>query len=170
MAPSRSRLAHALEEATSIARLFHPNAEAVLGKAATESWFKGNARNYRVLHLATHGYFNKLNPLLSGLQLESDLDNDGLLEVHEILDLRLNSELVTLSACETGLGSGFFAEIPAGDDFFLSKHGDHGLASGQGRGIDACAETTEVHASLSTSVLLGAVCPHGQCASITHNS
>jgi CHAT domain-containing protein/Tfp pilus assembly protein PilF len=117
MAPSRSRLAHALEEATSIARLFHPNAEAVLGKAATESWFKGNARNYRVLHLATHGYFNKLNPLLSGLQLESDLDNDGLLEVHEILDLRLNSELVTLSACETGLGSGFFAEIPAGDDF-----------------------------------------------------
>jgi CHAT domain-containing protein len=89
----------------------------LLGDAATESAFKNSADQYRVLHLATHAYFNKLNPLLSGLQLEPDETNDGLLEVHEILELKLGSDLVTLSACETGLGSGFFAEIPAGDDF-----------------------------------------------------
>jgi CHAT domain-containing protein len=88
-----------------------------VGNEATESVFKNSAHNYQVLHLATHGYFNKLNPLLSGLQLEPDEANDGLLEVHEILELKLESDLVTLSACETGLGSGFFAEIPAGDDF-----------------------------------------------------
>ena len=40
-----------------------------------------------------------------------------MLEVHEILGLKLSSDLVTLSACQTGMGSGFVAEIPAGDDF-----------------------------------------------------
>lgn len=117
MAPGGSRLRHAPEEVLSITTLFHPHSEMLLGDAATESAFKDNADQFRVLHLATHGYFNKLNPLLSGLQLEPDASNDGLLEVHEILELKLESELVTLSACETGLGSGFFTEIPAGDDF-----------------------------------------------------
>jgi len=117
MAPGRSRLQHTSEEASSVARLFHPHAQVLLGDAATESAFKNTADEYQVLHLATHSYFNKLNPLLSGLQLEPDQANDGLLEVHEILELNLASELVTLSACETGMSSGFFSEIPAGDEF-----------------------------------------------------
>jgi CHAT domain-containing protein/tetratricopeptide (TPR) repeat protein len=117
MAPGRSRLQYAPEEISSISSLFDPHSRALLGDDATESAFKNNAGKYRFLHLATHGYFNKLNPLLSGLQLEPDQANDGLLEVHEILELRLDSDLVTLSACETALGSGFFEEIPAGDDF-----------------------------------------------------
>ena len=70
-----------------------------------------------MLHFATHAYFNKHNPLLSGLELEADDQNDGLLEVHEILGLELDAQLVTLSACQTGLGSGWFNQIPAGDDF-----------------------------------------------------
>ena len=57
-----------------------------------------------------------MNPLLSGLTLEADTQEDGRLEVHEILGLRLNANLVTLSACDTALGSGYFAEVPAGDD------------------------------------------------------
>ena len=43
--------------------------------------------------------------------------NDGRLEVHEVLRLDLNADLVTLSACDTALGSGYFAEVPAGDEF-----------------------------------------------------
>ena len=69
------------------------------------------------MHFSTHGYFNAKNPLLSGLELEADASNDGLLEVHEILNLSLHAELVTLSACETGLSSGFFNQLPAGDEF-----------------------------------------------------
>ena len=65
----------------------------------------------------THGYFNARNPLLSGLELEPDGANDGRLEVHEILGLSLDADLVTLSACETGMGSGYFNEIPSGDEF-----------------------------------------------------
>jgi CHAT domain-containing protein len=117
MAPGRSRLQHAPEEVMSIASLFDPHSVALLGNDATEGAFKNKAGKYNFLHLATHSKFNKLNPLLSGLQFEPDQANDGLLEVHEILELKLEADLVTLSACETGLGSGFFTEIPAGDDF-----------------------------------------------------
>jgi len=117
MAPGRSQLRHAPKEASSIARLFQPHVELLVGDKATESTFKNIAGDYQVLHFATHGYFNKFNPLLSGLELEPDESNDGLLEVHEILGLKLVSDLVTLSACQTGMGSGFVAEIPAGDDF-----------------------------------------------------
>lgn len=117
VAPERSRLRFARTEVASIARLFEPDASALTGSQATESAFRDQAGAFRTLHLATHGYFNKFNPLLSGLELEADAHNDGLLEVHEILGMDLQSDLVTLSACETGMGSGFFNEIPAGDDF-----------------------------------------------------
>jgi CHAT domain-containing protein len=117
MAPGRSRLAHADAEAKAIGDMFSSNSRAVVGEAATESVFKRDAGDYRLLHLATHGYFNKFNPMLSGLELESDETNDGQLELHEILGLRLDADLVTLSACQTALGSGHFSEVPAGDDF-----------------------------------------------------
>jgi CHAT domain-containing protein len=117
LAPAVSRLQHAPEEVQSIGKLYSPNAQLLIGKSATESIFKTSAGDFQILHLATHSYFNKLNPMLSGLQLEADETNDGLLEVHEILELKLDSDLVTLSACKTGLGSGYFSAIPAGDDF-----------------------------------------------------
>jgi len=117
MAPQRSRLQHAPAEARTVGELFSTQSRALVGASATESVFKQQASRYRMLHLATHGYFNKLNPMLSGLELESDESNDGLLELHEILGMELEADLVTLSACQTALGSGHFAEIPAGDDF-----------------------------------------------------
>jgi len=88
-----------------------------MGSRATESSFKRLADRYDLIHLATHGYFNKLNPLLSGVMLERDSENDGRLEVHEILERKLKADLVTLSACDTGLGTGYFSDTPAGDDF-----------------------------------------------------
>jgi len=117
MAPDRGRLRHSQAEVRAVDALFAPHSRALVGATATESVFKQEAARYRLLHLATHGYFNKLNPLLSGLELEPDQRNDGQLELHEILGLQLEAELVTLSACRTALGSGHFAEIPAGDDF-----------------------------------------------------
>lgn len=117
MAPARSRLRYAADEASSVDAVFRPNSRLLLGTAATEAAFYSYAERYRNLHLVTHGHFNKQNPLLSGLELEADADHDGLLEVHEIMGLTLDADLVTLSACQTGLGSGFFADVPAGDDF-----------------------------------------------------
>ena len=88
----------------------------LVGSLATESSFKKLANGFDLIHLATHGYFNKMNPLLSGLQLESDASEDGRLEVHEIMGLRLKAKLVTLSACDTAVGGGYFSDVPPGDD------------------------------------------------------
>jgi CHAT domain-containing protein/Flp pilus assembly protein TadD len=117
VAPSRSRLQHAGEEAKAVDALFRPASRLLIGGAATETAFYSFASQFRNLHVVTHGYFNKQNPLLSGLELEPDESEDGLLEVHEIMGLELAVDLVALSACQTGLGTGHFAELPAGDDF-----------------------------------------------------
>ena len=116
MAPSTTRLQFAQSESQNVSEMFPRQHMLLLGPRATESSLKRLADRYDVIHLATHGYFNKLNPLLSGVVLEADAENDGRLDVHEILELKLNAELVTLSACDTALGSGYFAEVPAGDD------------------------------------------------------
>ncbi len=117
LAPANTRLIYARQESHDISTFFPNQHKVLVGSQATESSFKRLAGQYDVIHLATHGYFNKLNPLLSGVILEPDAHEDGRMEVHEILGLKLKAKLVTLSACDTALGSGYFAEIPAGDDF-----------------------------------------------------
>ena len=117
LAPSVSHLQFTSGEARAVAAAFGPHATVIVGPKATETWFKHRAGDYDVIHFATHGFFNKANPLFSGVQLEPDGQNDGRLEVHEILGLHLRAQVVTLSACETALGSGYFSEIPAGDEF-----------------------------------------------------
>jgi CHAT domain-containing protein len=117
LAPDRAHLRYADQEAREVTRLFQPRALLLAGKNATKSSFEHLAGDYEFLHLATHGFLNRYTPLLSALQLEPDDKDDGLLEVHEILDLKLHATLITLSACETALGSGYFSETPAGDEF-----------------------------------------------------
>jgi CHAT domain-containing protein/Tfp pilus assembly protein PilF len=117
LAPSISKLQFTSGEVRAVAAAFGGHATAIVGPKATETWFKHVAGDYDVIHFATHGFFNKTNPLFSGVQLQPDAQNDGRLEVFEILGLHLRAQLVTLSACETALGSGYFTEIPAGDEF-----------------------------------------------------
>jgi CHAT domain-containing protein/Tfp pilus assembly protein PilF len=117
LAPGNSRLKFAIPEAKRVAALFAPMSVMLLGSRATETRLKATADQYDIIHLATHGFFNHTNPLFSGVQLEADDENDGRLEVHEVMGLHLKTRLVTLSACDTALGGGDFSEIPAGDEF-----------------------------------------------------
>jgi CHAT domain-containing protein len=62
-------------------------------------------KDYSLLHFATHGIVDEDNPELSCLFLQSDSEaEDGNLYSGEIYNLHLNANLVTLSACQTGLG------------------------------------------------------------------
>lgn len=73
---------------------------------ATFLAYTENASKFDVLHLACHGQFRPENPLFSNLHLA-----DGFVTVRDICSQKLKAEIVTLSACETGLN-----KIFAGDE------------------------------------------------------
>ncbi len=81
-------------------------ARVLVGAEATEEAVKADIARASHVHFATHGLVSDGEPLMSALVLAQDDDpaEDGLLQVHEILDLRLHADLVVLSACNTGLG------------------------------------------------------------------
>lgn len=94
-------------EVENIGKIIGKNAEILLGTTATESAFKKEPLNeFRVLHLAVHGFADPQYPERSALVLGADPKSgeDGLLQVREIKRLRLNAELTTLSACDSGVG------------------------------------------------------------------
>lgn len=118
------------------------NTTSYFQQSATEEQVK-NLNNPRVLHIATHGFFIEQdaievsslenesapvnNPLLkSGLLFTGSKDllasnniyqfnrKDGILTAYEAMNLKLdNTELVVLSACETGLG-----EVKSGEGVY----------------------------------------------------
>ena len=78
----------------------------VAGKAREDIIKKKALSDYRIIHFACHGFQDERFPLRSALVL-SLLDNaeeDGFLQVREISELRLNADLIVLSACQTGMG------------------------------------------------------------------
>jgi len=115
-APDRARLQLASQEAQAMAESFGQGGRALAGSAASEHYCKSHCGEYAVLHFASHSEFDRKNPLFSHVVLEPGDGDDGNLNVFEIMPLKLAADLVTLSACNTGLGSGYFRETPAGDD------------------------------------------------------
>ena len=117
VAPRTDALPGSEREILAVARLAAPNVQTLMSSQATEAAFLRAAAGKQVLHLATYGVLNKHNPLFSFVEFAPDGSQDGRLEVHEVFGLALSADLVVLSACQTGLGSGRLADVPAGDDW-----------------------------------------------------
>ncbi len=76
-----------------------------LKKDASEEFIKSNGLDrFRYMHFATHGLVNESQPELSQIFLFPNDNEDGSLYSGDIYNLKINAELVSLSACETGLG------------------------------------------------------------------
>lgn len=104
------RLSFSRDEADAIAGLV-PEAQLykALGFAASRSAvLSGELARYRMVHIAAHGIIDSRRPELSTLVLslvdERGQPQNGLLRLHDIYNLELQADLVTLSACQTALG------------------------------------------------------------------
>jgi len=99
----------AREEVLRIAGLNPEQSRYFLGREATEKKFYKEAPSASALHLATHILIDTRLPLNSAIVLASDPEDgqpNGLLQAWEIIEkLRLNADVVSLSGCESGLGS-----------------------------------------------------------------
>lgn len=102
------------KEALAIAKLLQTRA--IIGNEATKSSIVQQMLKSRIIHLATHGLLDDFNgsgvpgaialapdsPSSASKEQQSGIN--GLLTADEILDFKLNAELVVLSACDTGRG------------------------------------------------------------------
>jgi CHAT domain-containing protein len=97
------------KEVEAIAKLF-PQGHEYFGREATEEKAKSLAPDTRLVHFACHGLLDERFPLNSALALTLpdhpvEGQENGLLQAWEIFEsVRLDADLVTLSACDTALG------------------------------------------------------------------
>jgi len=114
--PALPRLIGTEEEALDIQQTVgSEKASVFLGfNASVETMLSPEMRNYRILHLATHGLADESTPGFSGLVLSLVTPDGrpafGYLKTHDIANLDLRPELVVLSACDSGTGSNLSGE------------------------------------------------------------
>ncbi len=104
---SLSRLPYSAREANMLRELYEPNESVVFtGREANRNnLFSEEVLQARVLHLATHGYFNEDTPELIGFALATDgLSDNGFVSMAEIAAQHIDAELVVISACDTARG------------------------------------------------------------------
>jgi CHAT domain-containing protein len=95
------------DEAKAIARYARSGSDILTGREASERRAKTDPLDhFRVLHFATHGLISRRTPTRSALVLAAgdEVAEDGFLQAREIYQLKLASDLVVLSACETARG------------------------------------------------------------------
>jgi len=103
-------LPYTQQEVAAIGQLTHGAVKT--GNFATEYQFRNLAKNAGIIHIASHTIIDDQNPLYSKIILKKDDQNnyDGLIHTYELYNMNLNADLVTLSACNTGIGKYYNGE------------------------------------------------------------
>lgn len=104
MAYADERIPLVEKEVAAVRRVLN-DARSFVGKKATFEAFSGSASGAGLIHLACHGQFRSDRPMFSSLHLA-----DGWVTVRDLVAKRISAELVTLSACETGISEVFAGE------------------------------------------------------------
>ena len=94
------------DEAAAVAKALGRDTRVHVGATATSSCLREAARTSSVLHIASHAAFHRDRPALSRVRLA-----DTWLNVYDTYALDVRSDLVVLSACETGV-----ADVARGDE------------------------------------------------------
>ena len=97
-----SALPGAEAEARAIAPLL--KTQAITGTQGTKAAIVQKMPQASIIHLATHGLLDDVRGLGSAIALAPSGSDDGLLTAEEIFDMKLQANLVVLSACNTGEG------------------------------------------------------------------
>lgn len=123
MAPLPDRLPASRSEANDVRDVLGKGARALMGGRATEAALRRELGESQVVHVATHGLLNPFNPLFSRIDLAPGRNgggssrDDGRLEVHELLGMKVRAGLVYLSGCETGRGAAWRTGFEQGEDY-----------------------------------------------------
>jgi len=130
------RLEETRSEAESIMALVdeHDRFLALGFDASAEVASGGLLEDYRIVHFATHGIVDATKPELSGLVFslidEHGKESKGFLGQARIFEMKLQADLVVLSACQTALGASFRGEGMVGlTHGFFNAGADRVLAS-----------------------------------------
>jgi len=99
-------LGHARKEART-AVLLARGGTLLEGREATERWLKRiDLSRFGILHIAAHSFVDEERPDRSAIVLAPGAeDEDGLLQIRELVSLSLDDRLVVLSACSTASGA-----------------------------------------------------------------
>jgi CHAT domain-containing protein len=119
-APFPAELRGTLEEATAVKAETNAS-KSFIGSRATELQLRAALETGGNVHVASHAVLNHTNPMFSRIELSPgkgrSSEDDGSLDVHELLRIPVNNNLVYLSGCETGAGAAWSNSYRTGQDY-----------------------------------------------------
>lgn len=100
------------------------------GRDATRAAYLQCAQNYSVIHFSAHGEANPQSPLESAIILSPEKDGAFKLYAHDVIDLPLHADLVTISACKSAGARVYSGEGLVGFAWAFLKAGAHYVVAG----------------------------------------
>ena len=120
-APLTRQLPGSRDEAMAVAARL--GVSPALDSSASEKAVRDALASSSVVHVASHGTLDAQHPMFSYISLAAPPGmgaapaNDGRLETHEVLAMRVRSRLIYLSGCETALGASLPSSLRADEDY-----------------------------------------------------